>query len=474
MRLTAVFYTLGLCLLVLGVAMVVPVPVALGEGEPELAWIFLGSALATGFAGGCLVIALQGERRGSGVREAILLLVLAWSVLPLFAMLPLLLTNHPGSLIAAYFETVSALTTTGATQYHAVPEVPISIILWRSVLHWIGGFGGLLVAAAVLTGVTPTALPVQSVIVPHLERGALLARMVPLAKVLAPAYVLLTLIIVVGLLIAGLPAFDAICLGFSVLATGGVSAQGADISVYGLGLVEAVVMFGMMLGALSFATHTTALRGKWRAYTTDPEAVWLMGIVVAAVIALLIFGLETEAWPSAFTAMALVTTSGYVHGDAIGGFPPALIFTLVLLGGSIVSTAGGIKMMRLILLWKQSQREITRLARPHSISKLEVLGRPVTGRMLEPVWVYLVALMTAITFLALILSFSLPNFELAAGAAVAALSNTGPAFHMAFPDAAGYGEFPPAALLAMCVGMILGRIEVLAVPILLTGLFWRY
>ncbi len=474
MRLSAVFFTLGLFLLVLGGTMLIPAFAAFVEGERVLGFAFLGTILSISFVGGGLVLALRGPSRRSGVREAVMLLVLAWAVLPAFAMLPAYAAGWPGDLMSAYFEAVSALTTTGASQYQEASGAPAAILLWRSLLHWIGGFGGLLAAAAVLTGVMPTALPVQTVIVPQLEREALLARLLPMGRVLGPAYVLLTLGIIVFLMLSGLDAFDALCLGLSAIATGGTSAQGAEISLYGLAPVELVVVIAMMIGAISFATHTTALRGKINAYAKDPEAVWLMGVVGAAVLALWAFESTMDAWPAAFQTLSLVTTSGYIHEGAIGGLPPALIFTLVLLGGSIVSTAGGIKMMRLILLWRQSRRELSRLARPHSISHARIHGRPVTAAMLEPVWVYFIALVTAIMFLALILSLSLPSFEMAAGAAVAMLSNTGPAFHLAFPEAQGYGEFSPLALAAMSVGMILGRIEILALPILLTGSFWRF
>jgi len=474
MRLSAVFFTLGLFLLVLALAMVIPCLAAYAVGETEIGFAFFGAAIFTTFVGGGLVLSLTGPTRRSGVREAVILLVLAWTVLPLFAMIPMLASGWPGEFLPAFFEAVSALTTSGATQYQDGSGAPSSIILWRSILHWIGGFGGLLAAAAVLTGVAATALPVHTVIVPHLERDALLARLMPMGLVLGPAYMLLTLLIIIGLLVSGLSPFDALCLGLSAIATGGASARGAEISLYQSGFVEITVMVAVMIGAISFATHTAAMRGKINAYTKDPETLWLLGTVTVVVIALWAFGRDVDAWAGAFTALSLVTTSGYYHDGALGGLPPALVFTLVLLGGSIISTAGGIKMMRMIMLWNQSRRELSRLARPHSIAHRRVLGRPITAALLEPVWVYFVALATAITFLALMLSFALPSFEMAAGAAVAAITNTGPSFHLAFPDAPGYGEFSNLGLGTLCVGMILGRIEIIALPILLTGSFWRF
>ena len=474
MRFAAVFFTLGLFLLVLAVLALVPALVAFVQGDTALGAEFVGTALFAAFVGGGFVIALSGPRRRSGVREAVLLLLLAWSVLPGFAMIPAYLAGWPGGLAEAYFEAVSALTTTGATQFQQDSGVPSAILLWRSLLHWIGGLGGILAAAAVLTGVTPTALPVQGVIVPHLEREAMVARLLPIGLVLAPAYGILTLIIVVLLLVSGLAPFDAICLGLSAIATGGTSAQGPVVSLFGSTPVEMVVMLAMLAGAISFATHTTAVRGNFRAYLRDPELVALIGIVLGAVILFQLVTRSGAVWPHFFQILSLVTTSGYVHEGAVGGLPPALIFTLVLIGGSIISSAGGIKMMRLVLLWRQSRRELHQLAHPNSVSRTKVQGRVVSVSMVEPVWIYFVALATAITFLALFLSLSMPSFEIAAGAAVAMLANTGPSLHLAFPDAPGYGEFGGAAMMAMSFGMILGRIEVLALPILLTGSFWRF
>jgi len=473
MRFAAVFFTLGLFLLVLGALATFPALMALVQGELALGAEFLGTALLSAFVGGGLVIALGGPRRRSGVREAVLLLLLAWTVLPAFAAIPAYLSGWPGDLAEAYFEAVSALTTTGATQYQEASGAPQAILLWRSLLHWIGGLGGLLAAAAVLTGVTPTALPVQGVIVPHLERDALVARLMPIGIVLAPAYLLLTLLIVILLLITGLSPFDAICLGFSAIATGGTSAGGPDISLFGFAPVEVVVLLAVTLGAISFATHTSALRGNVKAYVRDPEVIALFVVALGALVLLWLLG-QAANWPDAFQIISLVTTSGYVHEGAIGALPPALIFTLILLGGSIISTAGGIKMMRLVILWRQSRKELQHLAHPNSVSRAQVQGRNLTADMVEPVWIYFIALTTAITGLALFLSLSMANFEWAAGASVAMLANTGPSLHLAFPDAPGYGEFGAGALIAMSFGMILGRIEILALPILLTGSFWRY
>ena len=144
MRLSAVFFTLGLFLLILAGAMVIPALAAFAEGERALAVNFLGTALSASFAGGGLVLALSGPRRRSGVREAVMLLILAWAVLPAFAMLPAYASGWPGTLMQAYFEAVSALTTTGASQYQQASGAPNAILLWRSLLHWIGGFGGVL------------------------------------------------------------------------------------------------------------------------------------------------------------------------------------------------------------------------------------------------------------------------------------------------------------------------------------------
>jgi len=474
MRFAAVFFTLGIFLLALAGLALVPALLAFAQGDVVLAAEFVGTAMFSGFVGGGFVIALSGPRRRSGVREAVLLLLLAWIVLPIFAMIPGYLSGWPGSLAQAYFEAVSALTTTGATQYHEASGAPDAILLWRSLLHWIGGLGGLLAAAAVLTGVAPTSLPVQSVIVPQLEREALVARLLPIGLVLAPAYALITLVVVVLLSFSGLAPFDAVCLGLSAIATGGTSAEGPVISVYGLAPVELTIVLAMTAGAISFATHTSAIRGDWRAYARDPEVIALLGVVLVAGLAAWALGRTAAAWPHAFQILSLATTSGYIHEDAMGSLPPALIFMLVLLGGSIISTAGGIKMMRIVLLWRQAQHELRHLAHPNSISSERVQGRALSAKMVEPVWIYFVALVTAITFLALFLSLSLPSFDMAAGASVAMLANTGPSLHLAFPDAPGYGEFGTGALMAMSFGMILGRIEVLALPILLTGSFWRF
>ncbi len=474
MRLSAIFFTFGLLCLALAAAMLIPMLTAIGERNYEIALSFAGTAVLAAFIGGGFALSLSGATRASGVREAVALMVLAWALLPVFAMLPAYAAGWPNDILSAYFEAVSALTTTGASQYQADTGMPPSLVLWRSVLHWMGGFGGIVVAVAVLTGVAPTALPVQTITIPHLERGALLARLAPVARVIAPIYGILTLIIFAFLTVGGTAPFDALCLTLSAIATGGVSAQGSAISIYGSPWLEVVVAIALLLGAMSFTTHRSAFPNKIKPYLRDIEAVWLIGFVIVGVLLVWWFQTKTESWPAAFTVLSLITTAGYHDESAMGQLPASFVLTLVLIGGSIVSTAGGIKMMRIILLLKQSGRELHRIARPHGIARNTVYGRQVNPVLLEPVWIYFVGLATAITLLTVVLALYLPSFEWAAGAAIAALSNTGPALHIAFPDAPGYGQMADPALIALCAGMILGRVEILALPILLTGSFWRF
>lgn len=474
MRLSAIFFTFGLLCLALAGAMLFPMVTALGEGNTSLAVSFAATAVLAAFIGGGFALSLSGATRTSGVREAIALMVLAWAVLPVFAMLPAYAAGWPADMMSAYFEAVSALTTTGASQYQADTGMPPSLILWRSILHWMGGFGGLVAAVAVLTGVAPTALPVQTITIPHLERDALLARLAPVARVLAPIYGVLSLLILIALIVGGTAPFDALCLTLSAVATGGVSAQGASLSVYHSGWLEVVVTVALLLGAVSFTSHRLAWPTRPKMYLRDIEAMWLAGFIIVGILLVWLFQSEAEAWPEAFTVISLITTSGFHHAGAIGQLPASFVLTLVLLGGSIVSTTGGIKMMRVILLLKQSNRELHRISRPHGIARNTVYGRQVNPVLLEPVWIYFVALATAVTLLTVVLAMYMPSFEWAAGAAISALSNTGPALHIAFPDAPGYGDLSSPALVALCVGMILGRVEILALPILLTGSFWRF
>lgn len=474
MRLSAIFFSFGLLCLALAVAMLLPMLVALGEGHPGIATGFLSSAVFTAFVGGGFALTLSSPRRTSGVREAVGLMILAWTVLPVFAMLPAWAAGWPRDLVQAYFEAVSALTTTGATQYQADSGLPVSLLLWRSLLHWLGGFGGLVAAVAVLTGVAPMALPVQTIIVPHLGREALMARLVPVAKALAPVYGLITLVVLALLLAGGTPAFDALLLTLSAVATGGVSAQGSVLSNYGSIWLELVVIFAVVLGAMSFATHRAAWPYKPRMYLKDIEARWMLGLIIGVILIAWAYSGPPNMWPAVVTTIGLVTTSGYSHLGHGLEIPPALVCVMVLIGGSIISTAGGIKLMRIILLAKQSRRELHRLARPHGISRDTVYGRQIKPDLLEPVWIYFIALAIAVTFLSISLSLYLPSFEWAAGAAIAAISNTGPALYVAFPDAPNYRDFPDAALIMLSAGMILGRIEILALPVLLTGSFWRF
>lgn len=472
----------GWLLLAWAAAMVLPVLVAVNYAEASAAGAFAAAALLTGFAGGILVIATRGVGRRVSRREAFLLAVVAWVVLPAFGALPFSFTGVAPSPTDAYFEALSGLTTTGASVLGDPAALPRSILFWRALSQWIGGLGTIMLALAMLSLLGVGGMQLYRSALPRGERDTLELRLLEASRSIWWIYALLTALCAVLLWAAGMTPFDALCHALSTLSTGGFSSGAGALVPTRSPLVEAVLVVFMLAGAMNFTLLWALFHGHPRPLREDPELRYLLGVAafaaatISAVLLLAHAGAGESLRLGIFSAVSMLTTTGFLAEEA-GAWPsalPVLFLALMMMGGSTGSTAGGLKLMRVALMLKEGWRELGRLAYPHGVVRLHYARQAIADSDLGTVWGFIIVYLLCFVLVSLGLAWFGLDLRTALAASGAALSNTGPGIAMVTGDGAGYAAMPVGAKWLVALAMLLGRLELFTLLALLSPGFWRH
>ncbi|MFN3233780.1 MAG: TrkH family potassium uptake protein [Alphaproteobacteria bacterium] len=455
-------------------------------GETNIAVAFLGGAVPAIFVAGATLFAMRGSPQRPARRDLILTPVVAWALVPLGACIPLLLIFPGMGVTHAYFETVSGLTTTGATILTNLDAIPKTVIFWRALLQWLGGFATIAMVIAVFPLLNIGGMSLFNNALPHGEGEAVTDRVRGVVRSLWSVYTGLTLICVLLLWLTGIPTFDGICLALSTISTGGFMPRDGSLLVYENPLAEVILIPFMLAGAINFSLHWAALNGRGINYWKDPEVKRMVRLsVIAGALMTIALGLGLGAgaglafWDSLrsglFVAVSMLSTTGFMTGEE-GAFPlsPALlVMPLIVLGGCTGSTAGGIKQMRIRILIKHGDREFARLTHPHGVVRKSYAGRVVSDDAMAAAWAFFIVFILAMCAATLILAATGLELHAAIAAATAAISNTGPALTLIDGTMPGYQVIADPGLWALSVAMILGRVDVLPLLILLSPIFWR-
>jgi len=475
---------LGWALGVLAVAMLVPSLVAYGYDELAQSQVFLLSALLTAFASGAIVIATRGVAlRAPRRREGFFSAIMIWTIVPVFAALPLYQIGVAQSAVDAWFEAVSGFTTTGATVFHQLDIIERSVLIWRALLQWLGGLATVVLVVVLLSYLGGGGMRFFQSAMSRGERDAISVQIVHTLKSIGGIYVILTLLCAALLWLAGMPFFDATAHAFSTVSGGGFSTRDASIDAFASPLIELVLIVFMIASAVNFTLHWALLHGRsFSIYTDDVEIRTMAVLILAAgitftLIAVLAGDLDGRHWLSGvFMAVSAVTTSGFIsstdsHWSAAGIL---LILMLVFTGGAAGSTAGGLKLMRFTALTKMAGREIKRLAHPHGIVALKYGDRPIDTETLHAIWSYFCIYLLTIVGLAVVLALFGVEFTDAAKMIVAAISNAGLGDGtLMIGTAEGYAGISDGAKVSLILAMVLGRLELLTVLVLISPAFWR-
>ncbi len=481
------FYLLGCSISVLAVLQVLPVLFALNAQEPEMASVFLTSLVVCAFVGGALLAAFRGSQPDLNRVGIIVLSLLVWGLTPPLAAVPFFMSGHFESFIDSYFEAVSGLTTTGASVILVLEDVPITIIAWRAILQWWGGALTLLTAMLVLAPLGISGTPSQ-MSMPGYERRDIPRSVTALARAILPIYAFFTGVCAFLLWVFEVPAFEAMCLAFSAISTGGFAVRTGGIAEHASPAVETVLAVFMIVGATSILSHRLFFQDILRnspAKNKETRRLVIVALIAGFVIALLsiVASLANDGGASVasnlrvglFRAISLITTTGFDNAQATAPPVPFVIaLVLCIVGGTSFSTAGGMKQFRFLVLMEDAERELARLVHPHVVSPSRVAGRVIDRALIRSTWALFAALVFAVALFGILLTFRDLSFENALIAAVAALTNNGPALGMAASPGAAwldYANMSNGSLITLSGAMLLGRVELLLVLCMVTSSF---
>ena len=481
MSLRVILRILGLLLMLFSLTMLPPMLMSLWFRDSV--WhAFMSGIGITVMTGLFLYLPNRRAHKELRIRDGFIIAAMFWTVLALFGSLPLMLFGEGSlSITDAVFESFSGLTTTGATVITGIDFLPESVRYYRQQLQWLGGMGIVVLAVAILPTLGVGGMALYRTEIPGpLKDSKLTPRITETAKALWYIYATLTFACMVAYMLAGMSWFDALGHSFSTVAIGGFSTHDASIGYFNSAAIELICISFMLISAFSFSLHFIAWREKRLLhYFQDPEARFLMlflaGLTTITVITLWltntyddIVGLRH----GLFEVVSVATTAGFAVADFSGwpGALPFLLFVAAFVGGCSGSTAGGMKVIRIILILKQGMREVMRLIHPNAVIAVKVGKVSVPDSIAQAVWGFFSAYVM-LFFLMLVGVMATGVDQVTAWSTVgSALNNLGPALGEA---SSHYGDLPSLAKWILVLAMLLGRLEIFTVLVLFTPAFWR-
>jgi len=478
-----VLRVMGLLLMVFSLAYLMPIASALIFADGTVA-LFL-DAMAICFAGGGVLWALtRRARRELQARDGFLLVTLAWVMMAAIATVPLMLAIPGLSFTDAFFETMSGLTTTGATVLVGLEKLPPSINLWRHELNWLGGMGIIVLAVAILPLLGVGGMQLFKAETPGPMKDAkLTARITDTAKALWLVYFAITVVCILCLRLVGMNWLDAICHAFAALSLGGFSTYDASVGQFDSPAIEFVLIVFMMLAAMNFATHFIAWSGRsLRAYWTDSEAKALVALIVSSILVcatyLWVVGTYGE-WMTAlrhvaFNLVSIATDCGFVSVDYDKWpiFVPLWMLFLSCITVSSGSTGGGIKMVRTLILAKQGLRELQRLIHPRVVNPIRIGATAIPDQIAGAVLGFIFLYALTVGELTFFLVASGLDFISAFTAIIACINNAGPGLNVVGP-AQNFQSLTDFQTWICSLAMLAGRLEIFTLVVLFTPYFWK-
>lgn len=471
--------TLGLVLLCEAAAMVPSFLLSIYYGEDDLK-AFVQSILIVGFVGLSLSI-VPVHSKQVGYREGFTIATLSWLLTAAFGGLPFILSGTLGSFVDAFFETMSGFTTTGASVLTDIEALPHGILFWRSLTHWLGGMGTIVLILALIPSLKIAGMQLYKAEVPGPTKSKVLPRIAQATRQLYKVYLIITAAEVILLALAGMPLFDSFIHTFGTVGTGGFSSKNLSVGAYNSLAVELIIVFFMIICGMNFALHYSALRGNLKSVWQDPETKLYLGVIAGSVLLIggnLIHTLDHtpgEAFrASLFTVSSIITTTGYATADfdRWPEFSKMILLILMFIGGCAGSTGGAIKNVRVLILFKSASRQIVRLLHPQAVVPVrlgrEVVPEAVVDNVQTFFFLYFLIFAAAaayISFLGLDLLSSL-------SAVAATLGNVGPGFGLVGPMT-NYAALPDSGKMILSLCMLLGRLEIYTVLVVISTKFWR-
>ncbi|MGG7645730.1 TrkH family potassium uptake protein [Rhodovulum sp. YNF3179] len=473
-------YVIGLLVAALGATMALPLALDLYDGSGHWA-AFLESMVLTCLVGGLLALSCaNGVRAGLGMQQTFLLTTGVWLALPVFAALPFSLGATEARYVDAFFEAMSGLTTTGSTVFSGLDDLPRGLLLWRSMLQWFGGIGIIVVAMVFLPELRVGGMQIfRSEAFDTM--GKILPRAAQIALRISAIYIGLTLACTAAYAVVGMGGFDAVNHAMTTLATGGFSTRDGSFGDF-RGAAEYIAAAFMILASLPFVRYVQMLDGQGRPILKDSQVRGFFAVIVALVLVLALYRTIVKLDPAepafreaVFNITSILTGTGYASTDyqLWGSFPVVLFFLAGLIGGCAGSTSCSVKIFRYQLLLASINAQIRRIHSPHGVFTPRYAGRPVGEDVLSSVMAFFMLFFVTLAVLALLLGMTGLDFITAVSGAATALANVGPGLGPEIGPAGNFGGLSDTAKWLLSAGMLIGRLELMAVYVILTLQFWR-
>ena len=477
MRLRTVFAIVGYLLMAVGAVVTAPAILAALYGKNDAVPLLLSAGITFG-SGFSLSLLRRGGFGDLQARDGFAIVTVGWILVPLFGALPYLLSGALPSIHDAYFESVSGFTTTGASVFTDVEVLPHGLLLWRSLTHWLGGMGIIVLYIAVLPMIGAGAMQLFKAEVAGPTKDKLTPRVAGTARILWGVYMLLTGGEIVLLVVAGMPLFDAVCHSFATIATGGFSVKNASIGYYDSAAIDGIVTLFMMLSGISFALHYAALSGRPRAYGQSEELKFYLGMYAVAVVAVTVAiagaeGIGKAFQHASFNVASIMSCTGFATADFALWVPlgQAVLLVLMFPGGCAGSTAGGLKNMRVWILIKSVLTSMRRLSNPNAVIPLRLDGSSVDKPVLLQVGGFVLLYLSTFLLGSLALAGTGLDVLSAVSATATCLAGIGPGLGTVGPMS-NYAHLAPLAKWILDAVMILGRLEIYTVIVVFSTGFW--
>lgn len=442
--------------------------IALGLGEHDLrAFVVTVAFTATA---GFVMGRIQVEKQKMKVREGLSIVTLGWVVFSVFGALPFVLS---GSLnfIDAFFEVVSGFTTTGATVVTDIEILPKGLLFWRSLTHWIGGMGILIFTVAFMPTLGSGTFHLFKAESPGPTADKIAPRMKDTAVILYTTYIVITLIEIILLKLGGMSLYESALHTFGTVGTGGFSTRNASIGAFNSTYIHLVIAFFMMFSGVNFSLYYKAFKGKWHEIFQNEELRLYLGIILMATLAITLnlrFSVYDSTWTalrdSFFQVNSIITTTGYATAnfDLWPDFSKSILFLLMFTGASAGSTGGGIKIIRILFLFKLIRREISKIYHPRAMIPIRIGGKALSGDINVSIASFFALYIVAFVGGTVLISLEGHGLVSAASAVAATIGNIGPGFDFVGPTQT-YANFSDPSKLLLSFLMLIGRLELYTV-----------
>ena len=475
-----VFFLIGVLLIVLGLSMLAPYSMQVIYNENSHS--FISSSFVTIFIGILCVLANLEKDLKLNLRQTFLFSTLAWVTVAIFGSLPFLLSSESYSFSDAFFESMSGITTTGATIISDLDNSPKSILLWRAIMQWLGGIGIVVMAITILPLLKVGGMQLFKMEGPD-STEKILPRTIEVATIIISTYVVLTLVCGLFYWIFGMTIFDSICHSMTTIATGGFSTHNDSIGFFKNSNIEIVASIFIILGSIPFISYLKFSQGDRKVFFQDVQIkglIYLLAISIAIMFLYLLFinydsNFFDKIRISSFNVISILSGTGYVTDDfgLWGKFSLIFFLFLMFIGGCAGSTACGIKIFRLQMLLIFFKNQIKKLIYPNSVIIAKYNNHKISDDFIRSVIIFIFSFLFIFLIIAMLLSISGLDFVTSISGAASSISNVGPGLGEIIGPDGNYKNLPDLSKWILASGMLLGRLELFAVLVLFFPSFWR-